>query len=116
MDKLEKDIEESLGRELKELGCLYLKFQSPGNAGVPDRIVIVPGGQVLFVELKKAGGQLGPLQQRWRVRISKMGGYHYVVDSEEKVMELARRIANMIPKQYKEQYWLDKAFEKYGAF
>ncbi len=62
MDPLEKSIERTLGLELRALGCLYLKFVSPGNQGVPDRIVIGPDGRVVFLELKRDGGRLSRLQ------------------------------------------------------
>lgn len=49
---LEKQIEKYFADKLKELGCIVWKFTSPGTAGVPDRIVIMPYGKVVFVELK----------------------------------------------------------------
>lgn len=59
----ERDIERYLGRKLKSLGCLYLKFVSPGNVGVPDRIVVLPDGQVVFAELKTVTGKLSEPQK-----------------------------------------------------
>ena len=41
--------------------CLKLKF--PGVAGAPDRLVLLPGGRMYFVELKSARGQLEPSQE-----------------------------------------------------
>lgn len=62
MEWTEKEIEKRLTIKLKELGCLVYKFISPNNAGVPDRIVIYPGGRVDFIELKTISGRLSPLQ------------------------------------------------------
>ncbi|WP_295243150.1 VRR-NUC domain-containing protein [Veillonella sp.] len=62
MEWTEKEIEKLLTIKLKELGCLVYKFISPNNAGVPDRIVIYPGGRVDFIELKTLSGRLSPLQ------------------------------------------------------
>lgn len=62
MEWTEKEIEKRLTTKLKNLGCLVYKFISPNNAGVPDRIVIYPGGRVDFIELKKLSGRLSPLQ------------------------------------------------------
>lgn len=54
------------------MGGVAYKFVSPGNSGVPDRIILMPGGQVYFVELKREGGQLTSLQKRQITRIMKL--------------------------------------------
>lgn len=59
---LEKDVEKLLVQEVKKLGGRAYKFVSPGNTGVPDRIVIFPDGKVRFVELKTDKGKLTPNQ------------------------------------------------------
>lgn len=58
----EKQLECRLTQGLKAMGGKAYKFVSPGNAGVPDRIVILPGGVVLFAELKADGGRLSKYQ------------------------------------------------------
>ena len=62
----EKDIERWLGERLERLGCLYFKFVSPMNPGVPDRIVILPGGKTVYVELKTEVGRLSNIQ-KWHI-------------------------------------------------
>ena len=52
---LEKDIERKLIDPIKALGGLCLKFETPGYTGVPDRIILLPGGHVRFVETKQPG-------------------------------------------------------------
>ena len=52
---LERDIEKKLIRPVKNLGGLCLKFETPGFTGVPDRIILLPGRHVLFVETKQPG-------------------------------------------------------------
>lgn len=59
----ESQIEERMGRMIKKRGGLYYKFVSPGNPGVPDRLIILPGGKVVFVELKAEDGKLSSLQR-----------------------------------------------------
>lgn len=59
---LEKDIERKLVREVKAYGGKAYKFVSPGNVGVPDRIVIWPDGEVHFIELKTQKGNVTKLQ------------------------------------------------------
>lgn len=59
----EKEIEKILVLEVKKLGGRAYKWISPGNDGVPDRIVIFPGRQPVFVELKTDAGRLTALQK-----------------------------------------------------
>lgn len=60
----ESDIEAILVREVKALGGRAYKWVSPGNSGVPDRVVVLPHGRVWFVELKTDTGQLTALQRK----------------------------------------------------
>lgn len=72
---LEKEIERKL-RVLVEgrLGGACLKWVCPGWSGVPDRILLLPGGRVYFAELKRPkGSKLGPLQIWWRRRLESLG-------------------------------------------
>ena len=59
----ERDIERILADEVRRLGGRAYKWTSPGNAGVPDRIVIFPGQVPVFAELKAEGGSLTKLQK-----------------------------------------------------
>ena len=59
---LESKIENKLEIEVKKRGGMALKFVSPGLAGVPDRIVLMPKGKVAFVELKAPGKKMRVLQ------------------------------------------------------
>lgn len=68
----EKDIENYLRLQVKKLGGLANKFVSPGNAGVPDRIIIMPNGRIYFVELKTEKGKLTELQNRQIQKIRNM--------------------------------------------
>lgn len=60
---VEKDIEKKLRDGIKKMGGKAYKFVSPGNTGVPDRIVILPGGRVVFAELKSEKGKLSAIQE-----------------------------------------------------
>ena len=59
----EKDIERKLIKEVKKAGGICPKWVSPGFDGIPDRIVLFPGGKVGFVEVKALGKKPRPLQQ-----------------------------------------------------
>lgn len=70
---LEKDVEKVLVQEVKKLGGAAYKWVSPGNAGVPDRIVIFPGQAPVFVEVKTDGGKLSTLQEAQIRTLKKLG-------------------------------------------
>lgn len=59
----ESEIEARLKAGVEKRGGLFLKFTSPGNDGVPDRIVIMPWGSCIFVELKTETGKLSVIQK-----------------------------------------------------
>ena len=70
---LESRVERALVDGVRKAGGWALKLTSPGNAGVPDRLVLVPGGQIIFVELKTDTGSLSPLQIQTHIRLQKLG-------------------------------------------
>lgn len=70
---LEKEIEKILVAEVKRLGGRAYKWVSPGNDGVPDRIVIFPDKTPIFVELKTERGRLSSLQRVQVKRLKDLG-------------------------------------------
>ena len=70
---------------VKRMGGIAYKFTSPGNTGVPDRIVLFPGGRLVFVELKAPGGRLSKMQERQIGRIRGLGFQVAVLSSLEEV-------------------------------
>ena len=56
-----------------ERGCILLKLSPLGAAGIPDRLLLMPGGRVAFIEFKAPGRYLKPLQRWWRDRLAAMG-------------------------------------------
>ena len=62
----ESKIENRLVCLVRERGGLCYKFVSPGNPGVPDRIVITPGGRTIYVELKTEVVRLANIQ-KWQL-------------------------------------------------
>ena len=93
---IEKNIERWLGNQLKKRGCIYMKFVSPGNDGVPDRIVVLPGGGVIFIELKATTGKLMANQRVQISRLRKRGALGFVLtgkrDAELFVDDIERAI------------------------
>jgi Holliday junction resolvase len=73
MEKRERDIESGLRRQVEKMGGKFMKFTSPGNDGVPDRIAVLPGGRVWFVELKREGEKPTGIQKWQMEQLRKMG-------------------------------------------
>lgn len=88
----EKDIERFLVNGVKKLGGVAYKFVSPGNAGVPDRLIVMPGGRVYFVELKTDTGQATTLQKRQMERLRRMGCDVNLVRGLDGIKNLLARI------------------------
>lgn len=83
MTPLEKEIEAKLVKIVKKYGGLCLKWICPGWAGVPDRIVLLPGGKVIFVELKRPkGGVVSKRQIWWAHKLTLLGFDHYYLYDE----------------------------------
>lgn len=87
MDILEKEIERKFIREVKKQQGLCLKFVSPDQAGVPDRLVLMPGGKIYFAELKAPGKKPRPLQRSVFRKFEKLGAAVFVIDNMEKINE-----------------------------
>ena len=84
----EKEVEHHLIAAVRKRGGLCLKFVSPGWAGAPDRIVLFPGGRVIFVEVKRPGERARALQMRRKAQLERRGFDSVVVDSKEAVDDL----------------------------
>ena len=89
---LEKDIEAHLVRRVRDAGGKAYKFVSPANRGVADRVVVMPGGRVWFVEVKAMGGRLSPLQRVFLDEVKGLGCNYKIVWSKEDVDEWLRSL------------------------
>lgn len=81
----ESTIEAYLRDRVKELGGKAYKFVSPGNTGVPDRLVCLPGGRVVFVELKAPGKKPTALQLTQQRKLAELGFLVLTLDSKKKI-------------------------------
>ena len=82
---MERQIERGLKKIVEAAGGRAWKFVSPGTSGVPDRIVLLPGGRILFVEVKDTGKKLGPMQILRKRQLETLGFEVRVIDSRELV-------------------------------
>lgn len=80
----ERSIENYLVKKVKELGGRAYKFNSNGNAGVPDRLVVLTN-RIFFVELKTAIGVLSPLQKGQMMFLVNAGASVYLARSKDDV-------------------------------
>lgn len=81
----EKDIEHKLVTAVKKFGGAAPKLVSPGFDGMPDRLVLLPGGLCAFAELKAPGKHLRPLQTARHKMLKRLGFKVYVIDSPEQI-------------------------------
>lgn len=97
MTELEKDIELKLRKMIERHGGLCLKWVCPGWSGVPDRILLLPGGRVLFVETKRPkGGRLEKLQAWWLERLRGLGFLAFRVNDEAAISALELCIRDLM--------------------
>ena len=81
----EKYIEKKLADAVKARGGLAPKFTSPGFDGMPDRIVLMPGGRMAFVEVKAPGKKPRPLQAARHRLLRDLGFRVFVLDDASRI-------------------------------
>lgn len=81
----EKRIEQKLVATVKKMGGICPKFVSPGLDGIPDRLVLLPGGRLAFVEVKVLGKKPRPLQKVRHEMLRRLGFAVYVLDDIKKI-------------------------------
>ena len=85
MFSMEKIVERYLVNEIERLGGLCVKFPPLFFRGFPDRIVLLPGAVIAFVETKDTGKKPRPIQERVHAKLRKLGFRVEVIDSKEGV-------------------------------
>ena len=88
----ESRIEKRLKKEIELIGGKALKFVSPGMSGVPDRIVLLPHGRIIFIELKAPGEELRPLQYFRAKELRALGFEVRCIDSIDGVKALISEV------------------------
>lgn len=93
----ENVVERTLRDKIQRQGGWCLKFVSPGTAGVPDRICLLPGRVLAFVESKAPGRKVkaDSLQAFWGKELQRLGFRWYVVSTTEEARRLAQYLGNL---------------------
>jgi len=92
----ESKIEKWLNEQVRKLGGKSYKFISPGNPGVPDRIYLLPGGKVYFVELKRIIGKLSNVQVWQREQFRQMGVDVKVIYGMDQAKEFVKELKHEV--------------------
>ena len=90
----ESYLERQLVQTVGNMGGLALKFVSPGMAGVPDRLLLLPDGKIAFVEMKAPGKKPTSLQRMRHGQLRDLGFRVYVIDSMEKIGGILNEICS----------------------
>lgn len=85
---LESFIERKLVNAVRKLGGQCPKFVSPGTVGVPDRIILLPGGVIAFAEIKAPGEQPCPLQEHRHRQLRELGFTVLVIDHPSQIPDI----------------------------
>lgn len=88
----ESKIEARLVKMVRDRGGLCYKFVSPGNPGVPDRLVITPDGRTYYVELKNEVGRLSAIQKWQHEELRKRGADVRTLNSMEQVAAFVEEV------------------------
>lgn len=88
----EKEIEQKLLTEVKSHGGVCWKFTSPGTAGVPDRIILMPKGVIAFVEVKAPGEVPRKIQLKRHRQLRALGFRVYVLDNPADIQKIIEEV------------------------
>ena len=91
---MESKIERYFGAKITEKRGLFIKFTSPTMAGLPDRLLLLPGGKVIFIEFKAPGEVMRPQQLVRKKKLESLGFEVYCIESKETADIILERIFN----------------------
>lgn len=97
-DPRESVLESWFRDRVRDLGGRAYKFTAPGRRSVPDRLIVLPGGTLFFVELKRKGGKPTAKQDVEINYLRSMGLNVYIADSKEdcnRILEKETRVGRI---------------------
>ena len=101
----EKIIEQHLVMAVKNSGGIAPKLVSPGFDGMPDRLVLLPGGKIGFVEVKAPGKEPRPLQVARHGLLRRLGFKVYVLDAPEQIGGILDEIRTALVTEVRNQLY-----------
>ena len=88
----EKQIESKLVKAVRDVGGMSPKLVSPGMAGMPDRMILLPGCRIAFVEVKAPGKKPRQLQIYRNEQLRSLGFPVFVLDDPERISEILKGV------------------------
>ena len=88
----EKQVEQKLVRAVRDCGGYCIKWVAPGWNGAPDRIVLLPGARIGFVEVKRPGEKPREIQRVRHRQLKELGFEVFVLDEPEQIAGIIQRI------------------------
>lgn len=89
----EKQIEKKLVKAVKAVGGICPKLVSPGMDGMPDRIVLLPGAHLGFVEVKAPGQKPRALQLRRHKQLRQLGFPVFILDDQDQIAGIIKEVS-----------------------
>lgn len=78
----ESKLEQKLKKQVELRGGKCIKLNPVADRGIPDRLVLLPGGRAFFVELKTDTGQASVHQTRWQKSLYTLGFKSLIIYGE----------------------------------
>lgn len=95
-DQLEAELEGKFRQQVKLHGGYTIKL-APTESGVPDRLVVFPGGRMYLVELKTEDGTVSPIQRHWHARLAARGAPVHVLFGLKQMNQWIGHVVDNIP-------------------
>jgi len=81
----EKQLEQQLVSAVKAADGVAVKLVCPGFDGMPDRLLLFPGGRIAFVEVKAPGQKPRALQVARHGMLRRLGFQVFVLDDAAQI-------------------------------
>lgn len=99
----ERELEKRLGKAIRARKGIYMKFVSPNCRGVPDRIILL-NGKTFFIEVKRPGGVISPIQKLMIKRLRRIGVPAFVIENDDELKLVLEFIDKEAPKLEKSRF------------